>query len=118
MEFTKNNLSQFREEFNKLAKQLEKKFDISISLGVIRFDDTQFSAKMTSIKNNSNSEGTLIKRDSIHVGDIVGIDHKKVNKNDEFVVVKINNKNMKLKCVVGSRVGSLMSAHPSFLFKK
>ena len=35
-------------------------------------------------------------KDDFKVGDIVGITHKKVNPNDEFEVIKINSKNIKV----------------------
>ena len=53
-------------------------------------------------------------KDDFQVGDIVGIDHKKVNPNDQFRIYKINSKNIGVK---GAN-GAMMRVSPSLLFKK
>ena len=50
---------------------------------------------------------------SFRIGDMVGIDHKKINPNDTFRVIKINNKNIK---VQGD--GGFYTVAPSLLVKK
>ena len=59
-------------------------------------------------------------KESFKVGDIVGIDHKKVNPKDTFTIIKINSKMIKVeKTNVGNgRVGAQMRVSPSLLFKK
>ena len=54
------------------------------------------------------------------IGDIVGINHKKVNPNQEFEIIKINNKNIKVRAInVGvGQVGGLFTVTPSLLIKK
>lgn len=59
-------------------------------------------------------------KDDFKVGDIVGIDHKTVNKNDEFKIIKINSKNIKVVKVnvpYGYIAGEIRVS-PSLLFKK
>ena len=50
---------------------------------------------------------------SFRVGDMVGIDHKKINPNDTFKVIKINSKNIKVQGDGGS-----YTVAPSLLVKK
>jgi len=59
-------------------------------------------------------------KESFKVGDIVGIDHKKVNPKDTFTIIKINSKMIKVeKTNVGNgRVGAQMRVSPSLLVKK
>ena len=59
-------------------------------------------------------------KESFKVGDIVGIDHKKVNPKDTFTIIKINSKMIKVeKNNAGNgRVGAQMRVSPSLLVKK
>ena len=59
-------------------------------------------------------------KESFRRGDTVGIDHSKVNKNDQFKVIKVNSKTITVeKLNVGNgRVGAQMRVSPSLLFKK
>lgn len=50
---------------------------------------------------------------SFRVGDMVGIDHKKINPNDTFKITKINSKNIKVQGDNGS-----YTVAPSLLVKK
>jgi hypothetical protein len=61
-----------------------------------RFDVNGLSAKMKAEKGEKIVRAT---KDDFKVGDIVGINHKKVNPNDEFEIIKINNKNIKVKAI-------------------
>ena len=69
----------------------------------IRRSELQYSAKM-----------------SFSIGDIVGIDHKKIDPNQNFRVIKINNKNIKVQAsdVGNGRVGGIYTVSPSLLVKK
>ena len=106
----KQKVTEFRVEFGKAVEQLEKDFGVVISLGTIRFDVNGLSAKMKAEKGVKIIRAT---KNDFNVGDIVGINHKKVNKNDEFEVIKINGKNIK---VVGDK--GYISVSPSLLVKK
>ena len=114
---TKQEVQTFRGDFQKAVAQLEEQYGVNISLGTIRYDVNGLSAKMKAEKGEKIVRAT---KADFQVGDIVGINHKKVNSNDEFEVVKINNKNIKVKAInVGDgRVGGLFSVTPSLLIKK
>ena len=107
---TKTEVTEFRGEFAIAVQQLEKEFGINISLGTIRYDVNGLSAKMKAEKGEKIIRAT---KNDFQIGDIVGINHKKVNKNDEFEVIKINAKNVKLRGDYG-----LMSVSPGLLIKK
>ena len=47
-----------------------------------------YAIRMSEIKNEV--------KNSFRIGDIVGIDHKKINPSDNFRITKINNKNIKV----------------------
>ena len=63
-----------------------------------------------SIRRSELSYSTKL---SFKVGDMVGIDHKKISPNETFRVIKINNKNIKVQGDKGS-----YSVAPSLLVKK
>ena len=54
-------------------------------------------------------------KDTFRIGDIVGIDHKKISPSENFRIYKINNKNIK---VQSSRDNSQYTVSPSLLVKK
>ena len=114
---TKQEVQSFRVDFQKAVAQLEEQYGVNISLGTIRFDGSSLRAKMEAVKGEQIIRAT---KNDFQVGDIVGINHKEVNKNDEFEVIKINAKNVKVKAInVGDgRIGGLMSVSPSLLVKK
>ena len=113
---TKQEVKSFRGDFQKAVAQLEAQYGVNISLGTIRFGVDGLSAKMKAEKGEKVIRAT---KNDFQVGDIVGINHKEVNKNDEFEVIKINAKNVKVKAInVGDgRIGGLMSVSPSLLVK-
>ena len=63
-----------------------------------------------SIRRSELSYSTKL---SFKVGDMVGIDHKKISPNETFKVTKINNKNIKVQGDNGS-----YTVAPSLLVKK
>jgi hypothetical protein len=86
------------------------------------------------IKNSDQSEINAIRRQveirrselsystklSFSIGDIVGIDHKKIDPKQNFRVIKINNKNIKVQAsdVGDGRVGGMYTVSPNLLVKK
>jgi hypothetical protein len=114
---TKQEVQKFRGDFQQAVAQLEKQYGVNVSLGTIRFDQNGLSAKMKAEKGEQIIRAT---KDDFQVGAIVGINHKTVNSNDEFEIVKINNKNIKVQKInVGDgRVGALMNVSPGLLVKK
>ena len=114
---TKQEVKSFRGDFQKAVAQLEAQYGVNISLGTIRFDESGLSAKMKAEKGEKIVRAT---KNDFQVGDIVGINHKKVDSNDEFKIVKINNKNIKVQKInVGDgRIGALINVTPGLLVKK
>ena len=114
---TKQEVQTFRGDFQKAVAQLEEQYGVNISLGTIRFDVNGLSAKMKAEKGEKIVRAT---KNDFKVGDIVGITHKKVNPNDEFKIIKINSKNIKVQAInVGDgRIGGLINVTPSLLVKK
>ena len=57
---------------------------------------------------------------SFRIGDIVGIDHKKIDPKQNFRIIKINNKNIKVQAsdVGDGRIGGMYTVSPSLLVKK
>ena len=55
-------------------------------------------------------------KNSFRIGDIVGIDHKKINPSDNFRITKINNKNIKV--VSSSDRFKEYTVSPGLLIKK
>ena len=107
---TKQEVQKFRGDFQLAVAQLEKQYGVNVSLGTIRFDVNGLSAKMKAEKGEKIIRAT---KNDFQIGDIVGINHKTVSKNDEFEVIKINAKNVKVRGVRG-----LMSVSPGLLVKK
>ena len=114
---TKQEVQKFRGDFQLAVAQLEKQYGVNVSLGTIRFDVNGLSAKMKAEKGEKIIRAT---KDDFQVGDIVGINHKKVNKNDEFKINKINGKTITVEMIKGvsGRVGAQMRVSPSLLVKK
>jgi hypothetical protein len=114
---TKQEVQTFRGDFQKAVAQLEEQYGVNISLGTIRYDVNGLSAKMKAEKGEKIVRAT---RADFTIGDIVGINHKKVNPNDEFKIIKINSKNIKVQAInVGDgRIGGMINVSPSLLIKK
>ena len=67
-----------------------------------------YAIRMSEIKNEV--------KNSFRIGDIVGIDHKKINPSDNFRITKINNKNIKV--VSSSNFLKEYTVSPGLLIKK
>ena len=67
-----------------------------------------YAIRMSEIKNEV--------KNSFRIGDIVGIDHKKINPSDNFRITKINNKNIKV--VSSSDRFKEYTVSPGLLIKK
>ena len=108
---TKQEVKTFRGDFQKAVAQLEEQYGCNISLGTISFDGSELRSKMTARKGEKIVKAT---KDDFQIGDAVGINHKKVNPNDMFIIYKINSKNIGVK---GAN-GQMMRVSPSLLVKK
>ena len=82
-------------------------------LEFIKNSDLQEFNKIKNAVTIRKSELAYDAKLSFRVGDMVGIDHKKINPNDTFRVTKINRKNIKVQGDNGS-----YTVAPSLLVKK
>ena len=108
----KQKVQTFRGDFEKAVAQLEKDYGVTISLGTIRFDSNELRTKMTARVGKKVVKAT---REDFQVGDIVKINHKKVDSNAQFRVDKINNKNIKVVSLDGRKAE--YSVSPGLLIK-
>ena len=106
----KQKVKGFRSDFEKAVAQLEKDYGVTISLGTIRFDAQELRAKMTAKVGDAPVKAS---KDEFNVGDVVGINHKKISPSETFKIIKINNKNIKVQGEKGS-----YTVAPSLLVKK
>ena len=109
-----NDLKRFRTDFAKAVKELEKQYDVNISIGSITYEDDEFRTKLTVRNGEKAPAARVVKSNEFNVGDIVGINHRKVDSDQIFTVFKINNKNIKVK----NDKGQFINVHPSLLVKK
>ena len=108
---TKQEVQNFRGDFQNAVAQLEKQYGVNISLGTISYNSEELRAKMTARKGEKIQK---LSKNDFNVGDIVSINHKKINSNLKFKIVKINNKNIIVKAIEGF---NSYSVSPSLLVK-
>jgi ribosomal protein S17 len=82
-------------------------------LEFIKNSDLQEFNKIKNAVSIRKSELAWDAKLSFRIGDMVGIDHKKISPNETFRVIKINSKNIKVQGDKGS-----YSVAPSLLVKK
>ena len=89
-------------------------------LEFIKNSDLQEFNKIKNAVSIRKSELAYDAKSSFRVGDIVGIDHKKIDPKQNFRITKINNKNIKVQAsdVGDGRVGGMYTVSPSLLVKK
>ena len=109
---TKQEVQQFRADFQKAVAQLENQYGVNIGLGTIRFDQDGLRATMKAEKGEKLER---ITKNDLNIGDIVNINHKKVDPTKQFKVTKIMTKNVVVSDIDG--FGSYKVA-PSLLIKK
>ena len=90
---------------------------------VLEFIQNADQSEIRSIKNAvaiRRSELSYSAKSSFRVGDTVGIDHKKIDPKQNFRVIKINSKNIKVQAsdVGDGRVGGMYTVSPSLLVRK
>ena len=108
---TKQEVKNFRGDFQNAVAQLEKQYGVNINLGTISYNSEELRAKMTARKGEKVQ---VLSKNDFNVGDIVSINHKKIDIKSKFKIVKINNKNIKVKGV--DVIGSY-TVSPSLLVK-
>ena len=109
---TRQEVQQFRTDFQKAVAQLEEQYGVNIGLGTIRYDQDGLRATM---KAEKGEKVERLDKNDFKVGDIVGINHKKVNPKDQFRIIKIMTKNIKVERLNGM---GLIKVAPSLLIKK
>lgn len=109
---TRQEVQKFREDFQKAVAQLENQYGVNIGLGTIRFDQDGLRATMKAEKGEKIER---ITKNDLNIGDIVNINHKKVDPTKQFKVTKIMTKNVVVSDIDG--FGSYKVA-PSLLVKK
>tara|TARA_R110000803_G_scaffold33782_1_gene73983 strand:+ start:1159 stop:1449 length:291 start_codon:yes stop_codon:yes gene_type:complete len=89
-------------------------------LDFIKNSDQQELAQIMRVSSIRKSEVNYDVKTSFKVGDVVGIDHKKIDPKRNFRILKINNKNIKVQAsdVADGRVGGMFTVSPNLLVKK
>ncbi len=89
-------------------------------LDFIKNADQLEIAQITRVASIRKSEVNYDVKASFRVGDVVGINHKKVDPKQTFRIIKINNKNIKVQAsdVTDGRVGGMFTVSPGLLVKK
>jgi hypothetical protein len=89
-------------------------------LDFIKNADQLEIAQITRVASIRKSEVNYDVKGSFRVGDIVGINHKKMDPKQNFRVIKINAKNIKVQAsdVADGRIGGMYTVSPSLLVKK
>ena len=89
-------------------------------LDFIKNADQLEIAQITRVASIRKSEVNYDVKGSFRVGDIVGINHKKMDPKQNFRVIKINAKNIKVQAsdVGDGRIGGMYTVSPSLLVKK
>ena len=89
-------------------------------LDFIKNADQLEIAQIMRVSSIRKSEVNYDVKSSFKVGDVVGIDHKKIDPKRNFRILKINNKNIKVQAsdVAAGRVGGMFTVSPNLLVKK
>ena len=86
---------------------------------VLEFIKNSEKSELKSIYNGYANRMSVLKnevKNSFNVGDIVGIDHKKIPSSVDFRITKINNKNIKVQGV--DDLFSVYTVSPGLLVKR
>ena len=92
--FEKQQVIQFRKDFQEAIQGLEKKYGCNISLGTLRYDSNEVRGKMTAVKGKTLAE--KISEIRFKVGETVKVNHKKVDPESRFTILKINKKSIRI----------------------
>ena len=107
----KQKVTEFRDDFATAVAKLEKQYGVNIALGTISFSANELRAKMTATVGDATPS---MSRNDFNIGDIVSINHKKVDSKRRFKIDKINAKNIKVSEVEGY---AMMTVSPGLLIK-
>ena len=89
-------------------------------LDFIQNSELQEFTKIRFAVDKKKSELRYDAKESFRIGDVVNINHKKMDPKKNFRIIKINNKNIKVQAsdVTDGRVGGIFTVSPSLLVKK
>ena len=107
----KAKVSEFRGDFANAVAKLESQYGMSITLGTISFNANELRSKMTARVGKAQPK---LSASDFQIGDIVFINHKKIANTRTFEILKINNKNIKVR---DRDDNSLLTVSPSLLKK-
>ena len=114
MELNRQTVQSIHSEIQDLLAPLQEKYGITISLGNVRYDFSELRTKLTARVGKSSPR---LSRNDFNVGDVVGIKSPKIDPNDDFEVIKINSKNIKVH-KLGSVNRGIYNVSPGLLIKK
>jgi NMD protein affecting ribosome stability and mRNA decay len=91
--FDKTTVGQFRVDFQNAIAGLEAKYKVNIKLGTLTYTEEEVRGKMTATKGEKTVKPQI---NEFKIGDIVSINHKKVDPNKQYKIAKINKKSIKV----------------------
>ena len=112
MELNRQTVQSIHSEIQDLLAPLQEKYGIAISLGSVRFTTNELRTKLTARIGKATPR---LSKNDFRIGDIVGINDKSIDANDRFEIIKINNKNIKVKETDGRH--TIYSVSPGLLIK-
>ena len=112
-ELNRQTVQSIHSEIQDLLAPLQEKYGITISLGNVRYDSSELRTKLTA---RIGKAAPRLSKNDFNVGDVVGIKSPKVDPNDKFEVIKINNKNIKVH-KLGSENRGIYNVSPGLLIK-
>ncbi len=86
--FNRQNVKQFRQDFQSAISKLEKQYECKINIGNIRFSDTELRTKLTA----NTLSGPVNKTATFVLGEEVKINHRK-SKGKLYTIIKKNRVN-------------------------
>jgi len=115
-ELSKQTVQTIHSEIQDLLAPLQEKYGININLGSVRFNAHELRTKLTARIGKATPR---LSKNDFNVGDIVGINDKSIDVNDRFEIIKINNKNIKVRGLDGLGMRDpIYSVSPGLLIKK
>ena len=113
-ELNRQTVQTIHSEIQDLLTPLQEKYGIAISLGSVRFTTNELRTKLTA---KIGKAAPRLSKSDFRIGDIVGINDKSIDPNDDFEVIKINSKNIKVH-KLGSVNRGIYNVSPGLLIKK
>jgi len=106
------DLKAFQKDFRLALEEVEAKYNVSLNMGTITYNDTELRFKV--VGTIGGTKVSKPQEGNFKVGDKVGIDHKKINPTQVFIVTKVNRETVQVK----DDRGKLYKVTASLLFFK